>query len=312
MAFSRRLAPLFVALLAAGAAVPASAGDPPSPPPSGANDGLVHIVISDNQPVVEILRALAKATDKPILWSPDDKAIAGRRISPASEITCPPDRVLPLVRALLVPVEVALIPLGPPGHEFYYASDARMLQSQILLRMKPTSIEISEENVKEVESQDGLYVTTVIRTSNLDDLRDARSVLQRMLTQNNVGTVQEVPSARALIVTDFAPVVAAVYRTVKLLDAPRPRGESMPTQFFRLRFAKAALVRSILDEQFSPRGPKAAPVPGTPNASSTVDREPRFSADESTNQVVVTCREADLPAIRRVVEALDVEPSAPR
>lgn len=273
--------------------------------------GSVSIEISSGTSVADFLTMASKATGRPILWSADDKAISFKKFSGAvAPLVVPSAKFFETVRALLVPMEVLLVPTGPAGSEIWYATDARALQSQFVLRMKPVNVDLNEENLGEYERQDGLFVSTVIRVKNLDDLRDARSALQRLVTQNNVGSVQEVPSAKAFIVTDFAPTVVAIYRTLRYLDVPRPRDPGVAREFFRLKVAKAGAVRAILVEQFSTRTlANPVTVPGQA-AVSVPDTEPRFSADDATNQVVVSCREPDLAAIRRVIENLDQEPVA--
>ena len=87
-------------------------------------------------------------------------------------------------------------------------------------------------------TQDGLFVTTMIRVKNMDNLRDARTALQRMITQNNIGSVQELPAARAFLVTDFAPNVVAIYRTIRRMDV-LPEARPLRTEFFELKHAAA-------------------------------------------------------------------------
>jgi len=201
--------------------------------------------------------------------------------------------------------------MGPPHYEIYVAMDARALQSQFLLKMKAVSVDLTDANVADYETQDGLFISATIPVENLDNLRDARLAFQRMLTQNNFGSVQEVPAARAFIVTDFAPNVATIYKTVRRMDVV-PAGRFVATEFFELRHANAKNVARVLEELFGERRPAApAPAPQQQPPQDGAPPEPRFSADPDSNQVVVIASEERIAAMRRVVEKIDREAAAP-
>ena len=55
---------------------------------------------------------------------------------------------------------------------------------------------------------------------HMQDLRNARNALTRIVTGQNIGNVTEVPSAKTFVVTDFAPNVVAIYRLLKQMDVP--------------------------------------------------------------------------------------------
>ena len=213
-----------------------------------------------------------------------------------------------MARALLVMEEVVLIPMGPPQHVFYVAMDARALQSQFLLRMKAVTVDLTDANVADYETQDGLFISATIPVQNLDKLRDARTAFQRMLTQNNFGSVQEVPAARAFVVTDFAPVVATIYRAIRRLDAV-PAGRTPKTEFFDLRHANAKNVARILDELFGERG-KPAAAGSAESAGILRPSDVRVSADPDTYQVVVIATEETILAMRPIVARLDRDRSS--
>jgi type II secretory pathway component GspD/PulD (secretin) len=266
----------------------------------------VQIKIDAGFSVPEFLKTVADASKRQILWSPDDHAVTTKKFASAAVVRVPANKVLEAARALLVPLEIVLVPLDAPGLSSFYAMDMRTLASQFVLRLKPEPVVVDDTTVRDLEKQDGLFVTAVVRVENLDNLRDARQALQRLVTQNNVGSVQEIPVAKAFLVTDFAPNVAAVYRAVRLLDVPRPADPAVVREFFVLKRANASKVRAILEEQFSTR--VARPTNPNEPPPTPSDSEPRISADDETHQVIVTCRDKVMASVREVVTALDREP----
>jgi hypothetical protein len=113
-----------------------------------------------------------------------------------------------------------MIPLGPPGSPVWFALDARYLVNHYYLRQFAEPVLLDDDRARELEHRAGLFVNAVVPVP-LDDLREARAAVQHLVTGNNVGSVTELPSARAFLVTDFAPQAVAVYRA---LQALRPRG----------------------------------------------------------------------------------------
>src|SRR5205814_2568134 len=140
----------------------------------------------------------------------------GKRITgvPVSSIRTPKAKVLDVVRSLLVPEEVVLVPIAIGGSDAWFAMDARTLASQYLMKMRPQSVEVTDATVDALVRRGGVYVTATI-SADLDNLRDMATALRRLVTQNNVGSIQEISDAHLVVVTDFAPNVAQVYRTLR-------------------------------------------------------------------------------------------------
>ena len=265
---------------------------------------VVEIRIDAGFSVPEFLKTVSEVSKRQILWSPDDRAIVSKKFAAGAALRVPRANILEAARALLVPLEIVLVSVEGPGLSSWYAMDMRTLASQFVLRLKPEPVEVTDVSVKTLDAQDGRFVTAIIRVENVDNLRDTRGALQRLITQNNVGSVQEMPAAKAFLVTDFAPNVAAVYRAIRLLDVPRPPAPGMVREFFVLQHASAVKVRNVLDEQFGPPR-RVAPNEPPPPVSET---DPRISYDEDTKQVIVSCRADLMDAVRRVVAALDKAP----
>lgn len=333
MAATRRTTARFVlpaafGLLMGGAlgALPrARAGEPPPvAPAAGApvagEPRPADLVLGDEIPVTDVLKNLAKVGGCSITWSADDKAISYKKIrSDGSVARLDAAHVFDAVRALLANEEIVLVPYGPAPGRMYRAVDVRALASQFVMKMQPDPIVLSDATLPMLLGQGGRFVTATIRVTNLTELRDARTALQRLVTQNNIGSVQEVPAARAFVVTDFAPNVAVIYRAIQAMDVPPPpppvvEATRVGPAYFVLKHARARTVAAVLRQLFpedpapsrpvAPGAAAAAAVPAAPARPT-----PRISDDEDSNQVVVIAHAEDLATIKDVVLHLDVEPA---
>jgi type II secretion system protein D len=290
---------LLAVLLGAFGASPARAEDPPVKE--------VEILLADEMKVEDILRGLMAALQNriPIVWQPDDKAITGKKLTGARSFRAPEDKIFDVVRALLTFEEVVLIPIGPPRYVVYVAMDARTLASQYILKNKPTYVEITDENAASYEVQDGLFIATTIKVKNMDSLRDASTALRRLTTANNIGSVQEVPAARAFVVSDFAPNVVAIYKLLREMDV-QPQGKKVQTAYIELVNAMAEDIEPILTDLFTGKQRLPAQGPNAPGGE-IVDPEPRIIADMRTNQIILYATADDTAEILELVRHLDTK-----
>lgn len=264
--------------------------------------------------VIDILRTLSKVSGRVIVWNNDDKLITNRKIQASGTLpSLSGEKYFDAVAAILAHEEILLLRVGPAEASTLFAVDARALQSQFMVRAQPDVIAIDEAMLPTLDGQAGRFVSATIKVSYLSDLRDARQALARMLTPNNVGSIQEVPAASAFIVTDFAPVVASMWRTIRLMDTPReaPPARRIAPAYFKLKFARAPRVAQLLMQLFVPAAP-AAPVtpPGQPSVQpvpGTSTPAARIGYDEVTNQVVVIATAEDTATMREIVEHVDVD-----
>lgn len=263
------------------------------------------LVPEEGLPITELLKGLSGETGTPIVWSATDKVIQDKKITSTGPLVGPADKLFDMVRALLTFQEIVVIPIGPKGYEIYVVMSARELASQIILKNKPEYVELNDGNVEQYANQDGLYVATTIKVKNLDNLRDARTALQRIITANNIGNVQEVPAARAFVVTDFAPNVVAIYKLLREMDV-QPLGKKVKQEYIILKNALAEDVEPLLQDLFTGRQRMGPNVPGQPGAQDIFDPEPRIYADPRTNQIIVYATEDDIVEIKQLVEHLDV------
>src|SRR5262249_40068342 len=150
-----------------------------------------------------------------------------------------------------------------------------------------------EARLRDIENQDGLFVATTLKVKNIDNLRDARTALARIVTGQNVGNVQEVPAARAFVVTDFAPNVVAIYRLLKQMDV-QPEGKKVQQAYIKLAYALAEDIEPVLQSLFTGKQRVTQPQPGQPGGGDVVDPEPRIVAEPRTNQIILYAIEDDI------------------
>ncbi len=255
--------------------------------------------------LTELLKGLTRVHKTPIVWQEGDKSLQGKKITGAQEFRAPSSKLFELIRALLTFYELAIVPIGPKGYEVYLVMDAR--QTTGILRLKPVYVELNDANADEYQVQDGLFIATTIKVKNMDNLRDARQALTRMITQQNVGSVTEVPAARSFVVADFAPNVVAIYKLLKEMDV-QPAGKKVKVAYIGLAHALAEDVEPILTELFTGRQRISQGVPNQPGGTGDVmDPEPRVMSDVRTNQIIVYAIEDDINEITDLVKHLDTE-----
>jgi len=131
--------------------------------------------------------------------------------------------------------------------------------------------------------------------------------------------VTEVPSARAFVVTDFAPNVVAIYRLLRGMDVPfeergpEAAGNEEAFEAMRLKHAKAKEVADLLVAQFMANAPAGASAPRAPQQQAVeVPPRPmlRIHPDERLNQVLVTGMRRDVERVRAVLATID-QPATP-
>lgn len=313
-----RLARPLTGLLAAGLATwlfltPGTlpGGSPGTAPGwAAADDEPAVILIQDELPIEDFLKAVGKKVGgKPIVWNPTDKQIKDKKIIGSINLKAPPDQLFDLVRALLTFYELAMVPVGPQGYEVYLVMDARAQGA--IVKLKPKTIDLNDQNLDQYENQDGLFVSATIRVENMNNLRDARNALTRIVTQQNIGNVTEVPASRSFVVTDFAPNVVAIYKLLKQLDV-KPLGKMVTATYKTLSNASADEIEPILSDLFTGRERVSVnrvnqqQPQGGPAADVDEDPEPRIISDVRTNQLIIYATQDDTKEIMAVIEHLDI------
>jgi type II secretory pathway component GspD/PulD (secretin) len=288
-----------LALVAVLAPIPGSSGAL-----AGEGEEVVLSFAEGDIPLESVLEAFRDTAGLPLFWSRQARTIVGAQIAGPLEIRAPREEVLDHLRALLVPYELVVIPLGPGPAPRLFVADARA--GTAILKLKAEPVVVTARNVEALAAQDGRFVTTALRAEHLASLRDARNAMQRLVTGQNIGSVTEVPEARSLIVTDFAPNVAAIYRLLRAMDVPPESAPVAWVQVIELEHAEADVVADALVAIFQANAPapwkRAAPGPAWPEGA---DTGLRIFADPRLNQLLVRGTPAQLEAVQGVLERMD-------
>ena len=142
----------------------------------------------------------------------------------------------------------------------------------------------------------------------MNDLRNARNALTRIVTGQNIGNVTEVPSANAFVVTDFAPNVCAIYRLLREMDVPSASSSTTSGEMgtVTLEHASAVELAHILMRHY---GVQAAPAQARARGAAQVvqgPNSPRITADPRTNMLLLTGTADQLEAVKKAISLLDV------
>lgn len=258
-----------------------------------------------------LIETVRQTTGYSIVWNPADKSIRGKQVIGGTKFSGTPSELFSQFRAFLTFYELVVIPLGSKTSPTWVVVDAR--RSGAILRLKPQNVTLNDRNLDDFEEKDGLYITTTIEVEHMNDLRNARNALTRIVTGQNIGNVTEVPDARSFVVTDFAPNVVAIYRLLKRMDRPSASSSTTAgtTVAIELEHARAADAASTLAHLFAAdtttppqQRVRATGSPGQPRA-------PRIVAEDRTNQLLVTGTEAAIAKVRAAVALVDVPVEVP-
>ncbi|MDJ0521628.1 MAG: secretin N-terminal domain-containing protein [Planctomycetota bacterium] len=270
----------------------------------------VSIIVSENMEMEAFLTAVARTTGMRLVWNPVDKNIRGRKLKGGIVLKAKRDELFPLVRGLLTFYDLVFIPIGPEGNKVMLIADAR--QSSAILKLKPQPIALTDDNLATYESADGLFVTTTIHVQHMDNLQHARNALARIVTGMNIGSVTEVPDAKAFVVTDFAPNVVAIYRLLRKMDVPKAKVSTATgkTVAVSLEHASALELAEVLNQHYR-SGPRMAQP--TRRGAVTIPQAsaPRITADKRTNRILVTGDDAEIKQVQEAIALLDTPVPAP-
>ncbi|MDF1701626.1 MAG: secretin N-terminal domain-containing protein [Planctomycetota bacterium] len=290
---------LFLMLIGALIAAPLSGGT------VAAKEESTTLNVVNEMELVHLLETVRQTTGFSIVWNPTDKNIRGKKVTGGTKFTGKPKELFSQFRAFLTFYGLVVIPLGSHDSPTYAVMDAR--QTSAIMRLKPTNVDLNESNLEEYEVKDGFYITTSIEVQHMNDLRNARNALTRIVTGMNIGNVTEVPDARSFVVTDFAPNVVAIYRLLKRMDRPSSSSSTTAgtTVAIDLEHAVAADSAQTLSALFA-----AAPAAGAPRGRQSVTlgspTAPRIVADERTNRLLVTGSSEAIAKVRAAIELVDV------
>jgi type II secretory pathway component GspD/PulD (secretin) len=263
---------------------------------------VVTLRVAAETSMEDFLKAARTALGYTIVWDANDKQIRNAGIQSDLSFRGTADEVFTRLRALLTFYELVMIRVGPKTAQMYLVMDARRTSS--ILKLNAEFIEVTADNVASLDDLHGYFITTNIRVQHMTDLRNARTALSRIVTGQNIGSVTEVPDAKAFVVTDFAPNVAAIWRVLQAMDVPSARTERV-IEAFTLEHAPANNAADQLRALFPPTAsPRVNTGRGTPVVLPEDDRA-HFAADERAKQVIASATPAQIVQIRAALKLID-------
>lgn len=247
-----------------------------------------------DQELSEFLDRMADATGETILYDPRNARIAKQTIGAGFRHEVPAERLFDTYRALLSFFELVLVPVGPEGHEIHLVVDSRSTNQ--LLRSKVTHVPYGE--LEDYADRDGLYIACAVPVQHVENLTILRTGLSTMLTPGCLGRLSEVPGSGTLLITDFAPTVAAMARLIRDADHPERQAK---LEYLELAHADARGLADVITRLLAlPATPQRAP-----QAYGAFREPPRVLAWEHGNALVVSALPDDVERIRAIVERLD-------
>ncbi len=256
-----------------------------------------------------LLSRVADTTGIGLLYARGDRTL-GQTLGTAVRIRGSKQEVVVTLRQILFTFGVTLTRLGSMDASIWHVD--RLSNPSVPMRRIEALPYLDDARANELAGLDGLLVSAWIPLPHIADLKDARNAVHRLMTANNLGVVTEVPDAYGLLVTDFAPNVAAVYRVLRAMDgsAASLGAASHRMEAFRLEHARPSTVVPHLNMHFAPAASDASPPRPQPvGVGTTAPRiAPTFSADDRSHQILATGSESDLAVVRRMIALIDVPP----
>jgi len=263
----------------------------------------ITIKLDEELEIEEFLQSISKSTGKPLLYDPKGQRILGQTLGAGFSHAVPKNRAFDTFRAILAFYELTLVPIGPKGYEIYLVIDSRSTNN--FIKNKARFVDYDE--LPSYADQDGLYISCAIPIRNIDNLTTLRTALSTMVSPAGIGRVHEVPGSQSIIITDFAPTVAAIARLIERMDV-RPPDKELVMEFVPLDFAYAEDVADIVSELVSAqRQAVSNNRRGRNTTAQPTDPEPRILAYEPKNALVIAATRADFNLILSLIKKFDTE-----
>jgi type II secretory pathway component GspD/PulD (secretin) len=217
-----------------------------------------------------------------------DEQILNKKVNIRSPIDVPPESLLSLLQSALQMKDLVLQDAGSSGWK-------QIVQTAKLPAVAP--IGDVAETIKRSGSGTGITQVIVLRHA------DASSVDQgiKPFLSKPGGNSLAVNDQRMIIVTDYSENVARIKSLIELMDSPRAEVliEFVPLQH-TVATETSEKIGKLLEGQ-----KQAVPVASAPGAPTS---KSRVTADERTNQLILTGTRSEIAAAKELVKKLDVPP----
>jgi hypothetical protein len=205
---------------------PAETGQPHASRPSGDGKTIRLVPKDGGWRVDELFDLINKTTGASILYDGNNATFKQAKVEFVGAHVIAESDLFAWLQAVLSYRKLVLVPVGPKspdGRSQWFVMD----QADPNLKSRPMFID--ESQIFDVEDRDGLYVVTTLRCRDTVDTTRVRNALSPLSTQTaGIGRIQDIPGSRVLIVGDFAPVVAAMKRSLDIINANSPPSAVRP------------------------------------------------------------------------------------
>lgn len=161
--------------------------------------------------VSQLLAKLASLPDVTVQYDPQSPQIARKKIRVEGTIELEAPEFFVWIRAVLFQNRLVLVPIGPEEAHTFSVVDLNSTQ------ISSHPVHVPEAEIEKWANRDGAYITTTITLKHLHETSRARNALAQLCTRQ-VGRINDVPSTRSFVVSDFAPVVASMYRLLMAME----------------------------------------------------------------------------------------------
>lgn len=294
-------------------------GKPPAPPPQDKpeaaqpgpkpDDGdVVRILPQDGGWKVEdLFKHIHRTTGKSILYDsgPTGK-VKSAKVEFIGEYAIRRSELFDWLQAVLSYCSLVLVPVGPKGpdgEQQWFCLD----QANAMVKTRP--VYIDEDDIPKYADRDGLYVVTSVTLKHISDTQRVRTALQPLSTTTaGIGRVQDIQGSRALILGDFAPVVAAMKRLLDYIDQENPRIEPR-MEVVELKFAVASELEPIITDLIESSDQPGRQQPrqqGQPEE----EPQPKIIPDDRLDALIIYATDRYMGKIKTLITQLDVPTKA--
>jgi general secretion pathway protein D len=258
-------------------------------------------------PILELFDQVHKMTGISILYDQANATFKQAKVEFIGEHLIAEDDLFDWLQAVLSYRKLVLVPVGPksPGSNLqqWFVMD----QADPNLKSRP--VYIDENKIEDYADRDGLYVVTTLTLHHITDAQRVRNALSPLSTQTaGIGRITDLPGSRALIVGDFAPVVAAMKRLLVYIDVENVNIEPR-MDLVELKYEVASELEPILtdliqaNEQGRPQQPRQ---PGMPEE----EPEPKIIANNRLDALIIYATDGPMKKIKDLIARLDVASTA--
>jgi type II secretion system protein D len=289
-------------------------GEPPPPPapapePPPAKPARHPIRLSPKEggwKIDELFDNINKTTGISILYDSGNATFKQAKVEFVGVHVIEEDQLFDWLQAVLSYRKLVLVPVGPKSPD---EKQQWFVMDQADPNLKSRPVYIKEDEIDAYADRDGLYVVTTLTLKNISDTTRVRNALSPLSTATaGIGRIQDIAGSRALIVGDFAPVVAAMKQLLSYIDVQNPKIEPH-MEVVSLNYEVASELEPIITDLIQandagqPRAPRQA---GQPEE----EPEPKIIADNRLDALIIYATEAPMKKIKDLIERLDIPSQA--